>query len=96
MARRIFLEDCSPQEILDIISELDNNKASDIPIRIIKKSSHIISPILSKYFNLLMMKGRFPDVLKIGKITPIFKKGNPEDIGNYRPVSTLPIFGENI
>ena len=90
----IFLEDCSPEEILDIISELDNNKASDIPIRIIKKSSHIISPILSKYFNLLMIKGCFPDVLKIGKITPIFKKGNPEDIGNYRPVSTLPIFGK--
>ena len=41
-----------------------------------------------------MQKGYFPDVLKVGKITPIFKKGNPEDIGNYRPVSTLPIFGK--
>ena len=41
-----------------------------------------------------MGNGCFPDVLKIGKITPIFKKGNPEDVGNYRPVSTLPIFGK--
>ena len=93
-SQSIFLEDCSPEEILSIISELDNNKASDIPIRVVKKSSHVISPILSKYFNLLMQKGYFPDVLKVGKITPIFKKGNPEDIGNYRPVSTLPIFGK--
>ena len=41
-----------------------------------------------------MADGIFPDVLKVGKVTPIFKKGNLEDIGNYRPVSTLPIFGK--
>ena len=60
----------------------------------IKKSAHIIAPVLELYFNDFMKYGIFPDVLKIGKITPIFKKGNPEDIGNYRPVSTLPIFGK--
>ena len=38
--------------------------------------------------------GTFPDVLKVGRVTPVFKKGNPEDVGNYRPVSTLPIFGK--
>ena len=90
----IYLEDCTPLELLEKISELDNNKASDIPIRVIKKAAHIIAPILSEYFNVFMKEGVFPDVLKIGKITPIFKKGNPEDIGNYRPVSTLPIFGK--
>ena len=41
-----------------------------------------------------MAGGTFPDVLKVGKVTPIFKKGNVEDVGNYRPVSTLPIFGK--
>ena len=41
-----------------------------------------------------MVRGIFPDVLKVGKISPIFKKGNPEHLGNYRPVSTLPIFGK--
>ena len=89
----IFLEDCSHDEIMEIISELDNNKASDTPIRIIKKSAHIIAPVLAQHFNNLMEAGVFPDVLKVGKITPIFKKGNPEEMGNYRPVSTLPIFG---
>jgi hypothetical protein len=90
----IYLEDCTPLELLEKISELDNNKASDLPIRVIKKAAHIIAPILSEYFNVFMKEGVFPDVLKIGKITPIFKKGNPEDIGNYRPVSTLTIFGK--
>ena len=90
----IFLEDCSQEEILKIIKEFDNNKASDVPIRVVKKSAHIIAPVLKLYFNVYMKNGVFPDILKVGKITPIFKKGNPEDIGNYRPVSTLPIFGK--
>ena len=90
----IFLEDCTQDELLEIISQLDNNKASDIPIRVIKKSAHVICPVLSTYFNVLMAEGTFPDVLKVGKVTPIFKKGNLEDVGNYRPVSTLPIFGK--
>ena len=40
------------------------------------------------------MNGIFPDPLKIGKITPIFKKGDDSSFENYRPVSTLPIFGK--
>ncbi|KAL5255206.1 hypothetical protein ACHWQZ_G014595 [Mnemiopsis leidyi] len=92
--KSMYLEDCSPDEVISIISDLDNNKASDIPVRIVKKVSHIIAPTLSMYYNILMKDGIFPEVLKIGKITPIYKKGNPEDIGNYRPVSTLPIFGK--
>ncbi|KAL5266371.1 hypothetical protein ACHWQZ_G003709 [Mnemiopsis leidyi] len=93
-SRSIYLEDCTPQELMEIISTLDNNKSSDIPIKIIKKSAHIICPVISSYFNIHMSEGYFPDVLKVGKITPIYKKGNVEDMSNYRPVSTLPIFGK--
>ena len=41
-----------------------------------------------------MTRGTFPDKLKIGKITPIYKKDDKELFENYRPVSTLPIFGK--
>ena len=41
-----------------------------------------------------MNLGIFPDTLKTSKVTPIYKKGNREHIENYRPVSTLPIFGK--
>lgn len=90
----IYLADCSSEEIQKIIAELVNGKSSDIPIRVIKRSSKIISPLLEKHFNHLMKSGVFPDELKLGKITPIFKKDNDELLENYRPVSTLPIFGK--
>jgi hypothetical protein len=90
----MFLFDCSEQEVSKIICELQNNKASDLPISIIKKTSHIISPILAQQFNYHMNIGKFPNELKLGKITPIYKKDNEELLENYRPVSTLPIFGK--
>ena len=93
-ANSIMLEDCTPDEVLKIIGDFENGKASDIPISVIKRSSHIIAPILSRYFNNLMSTGIFPDVLKTGRITPVFKKGNPELIENYRPISILSIFGK--
>ena len=90
----IFLEDCDTNEISNIIRELENNKASDIPIVLVKRSNNIISPILSRLYNQCMILGIFPSMLKVGKITPIHKKGNKELIENYRPISTLPIFGK--
>ena len=90
----MFTSDCSADEISTIIKELQNGKASDIPINIIKKVSHIICPILELNFNHLMKEGIFPDKLKIGKISPIYKKENRELLENYRPISTLPIFGK--
>ena len=37
----------------------------------------------------------FPNPLKLGIVTPIFKKDNEELMKNYRPISTLPTFGKN-
>ena len=93
-ANSMFLEECNSYEIMTIISDFQNGKASDIPIRVIKKSSSVISSILANLYNKLMISGIFPQDLKVGKITPIFKKGNSELLENYRPISTLPIFGK--
>ena len=41
-----------------------------------------------------MHSGIFPEILKVGKITPVFKKGDVQDFTNYRPISMLPIFGK--
>ena len=90
----MFLTDCNEHEVSKVISELQNGKSSDIPISVIKKTSNIISPILATHFNHQMEIGKFPDELKLGKITPVYKKDDEELLKNYRPISTLPIFGK--
>ena len=90
----IYLEDCTHVEIEKIISEFANDTSSDIPILLIKKSSAIISPLLAYHFNKFMQAGVFPDQLKTGSITPVYKSGEKELLKNYRPISTLPLFGK--
>ena len=64
--------DCTPDEIMKIISELQNGKASEIPIHVIKKSSRFISPILSVLYNKCINDG-----------SPIYKKDKEELLENY-------------
>ena len=90
----IYLHDCTIDEVHCIINDLQNGKASDIPVKLIKESSNVIGPHLVKFFNICMQEGIFPDELKTGKISPIYKKDNEELLENYRPVSTLAIFGK--
>ena len=70
----MFLYECSSEEISRIIKEFDNGKASDLPLAVLKKCANRISGHLSGYINNFMKEGIFPDILKIGKITPVFKK----------------------
>ena len=60
----------------------------------VKKSSLTICPLLSMLYNQCIDTGTFPDELKIGKISPTYKKDNEELLENYRPVSTPAIFGK--
>ena len=84
----------SREEILKEIVNLDNKKAShddDIPTKIIKANSDIISEIIYNNFNSNVIDNCiFPDHLKTANVTPIFKKDSRTDKKNYRPVSILP------
>ena len=90
----VYLADTHNDEIEKIVREFENGKASDVPIILVKRSIRIISPILTELYNTCIAEGVFPIEFKSGKITPVYKKGNAELLENYRPVSTLPIFGK--
>ena len=49
---------------------------------------------MSAFLNNFIISGTFPALLKVGKITPVYKKGDPQLLDNYRPVSVIPIFGK--
>ena len=90
----IFLYECSSNEIIDIIKELEADKASDVSVAVLKRAATQISGHLSGFFNKFMELGTFPKILKVGKISPIHKKGDVQLFDNYRPISILPIFGK--
>ena len=63
----LFLAPTTEHEIADLISLLNNKKAkriNDIEIKCLKFSKSIIAPTLSELFNLAILKGIFPIVLK--------------------------------
>ena len=47
-------------------------------------------------FNKCIEIGYFPDILKIGQITPVFKSEDPLKPNNFRPISVLTIFSKII
>ena len=89
-----FFKNVSLSTVIKIISKLDNGKATgldEIGVRAIKAGSPILSFYLTHIFNLSLSTGCVPSSWKKKRVTPVFKKGDTEDVNNYRPISILPI-----
>ena len=87
----------SKKDILQIIRNLDSNKANghdmiSIPMLKLCGDSICKPPVL--IFKTCLRNGRFPLKWKKANVVPIHKKGNKQTIKNYRPVSLLPICGK--
>ena len=70
-----------------------NSKATGldgIPNQALKCCAEVITPSLTFIFNFSVITKIFPDDLKVAKVAPVFKKGERDDFGNYRPISVLP------
>ena len=80
-----------PAEVDTVIEELKCNdyNVNSISTTVLDKSKHIITPIICHLINLFVQQGYFPNNLKLGCITPIFKNGDKEKVNNYRPVCSL-------
>ena len=84
-------------ELKDAFFSLQTNKSpgdDGIGFNVVKNCFGPVSTPPLNIFNLSLEKGIFPDELKIARVTPIYKTGDENDFGNYRPISVLPCFSK--
>ena len=103
--RRIILEtnetfehiDFSVADIFNIIRNLDSNKAhgyDNLSVKLIKICGFSICRPLEIIFQKCLAQGIFPEYWKRANVVPIHKKNEKNLVGNYRPISLLPIFSK--
>jgi len=95
----IFLNPVSLTEVEKVVKHF-RGKCSpgfdDLTDSILKKCVQFIKKPLADICNASFRSGIFPEILKIAIIKPIHKKGNTEEVQNYRPISLLSVFSEII
>ena len=80
-------------EIVQAINKLENKNSfghDGISNKLLKFIKDEIISSLTLIVNQMITTGIFPDSFKKSKIIPLFKKGEPSLLVNYRPISLLP------
>ena len=87
----MFISDVTPTEVNNVINNLKNSSAGVdcIKPKALKLIAVSVCEPLTHLFNLSFHHGIVPNQLKVARVVPIFKKGNPQSIENYRPISIL-------
>lgn len=88
----MYLHPTDNIEVKTIINQLKSKKSpgyDNIRAETLKEISEEICFPIVYLINLCFIKGKFPDILKLGVIKPLYKSGSKEKINNYRPISLI-------
>lgn len=99
VSETLFLDPTSEHEVFRVFMGLKNSKTCDIDdlqIKPIKFVLDIITPCLVHIFNLCLSCGKFPQKMKLAKVSVIYKGGDKNVLSNYRPISVLPVFSKGL
>ena len=95
--KAFFLTPAAPKEIYYIILSLDLNKSvgpNSLPMFILKICNEFFSHYHSKVIKTAFTTGIFPNLCKLAKVIPIFKKDDSLICNIYRPISLLTVFSK--
>ena len=86
------------EDIVRIINELHDKTSAgidDIPLKLVKIASEIISDPLTELINQTLITDlKFPCLEMIARVTPVFEKEDRMEKSNYRPISVLNVFSK--
>ena len=90
--KSLFMRPTSEKEIVKLIGALPNKSSSgfdEISNIILKEIKTEVAPILVYVFNESIVKGIFPESMKLAHIVPLYKGKEKYLSENYRPISLL-------
>ena len=88
----MFVCPVDDDDVFNMLNKLDKSKSSgpnSIPTNLLKNHAHAFVLPLKLAINQSFVEGKFPDLVKIAKVCPVFKKGERNLRENYRPISLL-------
>ena len=65
----------------------------EIHPRVLRELAEVIAELLSIIYQHSLLTREVPEDWRLANVTPIYKKGCREDLGNYRPVSLTSVPG---
>lgn len=81
----------------DAIDNMKNKFSRDVYDmngNLIKGLKELLIFPLTKLINQSIRLGIYPDSFKITKILPLYKKGDADEVGNYRPIALVPVISK--
>lgn len=93
----IVAEKAQELEIMAILKNLDPTKSAGpdkIPVHMIKSLAKFLAKPLAMIINSSLKFCQYPAQFKEGLVMPVLKKGKPNDVTNYRPITLLNVFNK--
>ncbi|XP_046679234.1 uncharacterized protein LOC124366677 [Homalodisca vitripennis] len=90
-------EEVSPKLITALVKNFRSSKSQDVygmSGEVLKSVIDAIADPLCKAINCCLRFGVFPDYMKISRTIPIYKKGDHQELANYRPISIIPVLAK--
>lgn len=95
--KTMYVYPTTANEVKEVIFSLKNKQSTgedNISNKLLKKICHFILDPLTHVINDSLINGVFPKKLKMAVVIPVYKKGDPCSMVNYRPISLLSTFAK--